>query len=144
MARVLVFLLFSFLNLSVVLASSDISIERIRGYFSSMRPDSVSIFMRINNHTPIDDSLIGCRVSIPEVVVELHNVKDGSMFKVEKINVPANGSVELKRGGFHIMLFNVPIDIMEGQEVGITLIFEKAGEKALSFKLERMKDMHMH
>ena len=57
--------------------------------------------------------------------VELHNVVMENnvmqMRQVEAIEVPANGQVELKPGGFHVMLIGLNRDLKEGDEVTIKL-----------------------
>ncbi|RMD75781.1 MAG: copper chaperone PCu(A)C, partial [Chloroflexi bacterium] len=57
--------------------------------------------------------------------VELHNVVMENnvmqMRPVEAIEVPANGQVELKPGGFHVMLIGLTRDLNEGDEVTIKL-----------------------
>lgn len=64
--------------------------------------------------------------------VELHTVemKDGvmQMRPVEGgIDVPANGEVQLKPGGFHVMLIGLKQDLKAGDTVALKLQFEKAG-----------------
>ncbi len=51
-----------------------------------------------------------------------------SMQPVESIDVPANGSVALEPGGFHIMLLDVKKVLAVGDTIEVTLTFEKAGE----------------
>ncbi|MBS1837464.1 MAG: copper chaperone PCu(A)C [Actinobacteria bacterium] len=51
-----------------------------------------------------------------------------TMQPVEKIPVPADGSVELKPGGLHVMLFGLKKDLAVGMTVPVTLTFEKAGQ----------------
>lgn len=66
-------------------------------------------------------------------MVQLHEVvTEGSSSKMQEkpggFEVPANGMVELKPGGFHIMLMDVKDAPAEGSMVEVTLTFEKAGE----------------
>jgi copper(I)-binding protein len=51
-----------------------------------------------------------------------------SMQPVEAIEVPADGSVALEPGGFHIMLLDVKKVLAVGDTIEVTLTFEKAGE----------------
>lgn len=65
-------------------------------------------------------------------MVQLHEViTEGSTSKMQEkpggFPVPANGSVELKPGGYHIMLMNLKQRPKEGETVELTLTFEKAG-----------------
>jgi copper(I)-binding protein len=136
---ILIFTLFSSVSLA-----GDISIDDISGMFS-MRPDTGAVFMKIKNSGNMDDALIGAKTDIKDVVVELHDVKNGQMFKIEKISLPAKSTVELKKGGLHIMLFNLPIELKEGEEFKLTLIFEKAGEVTVPVKLSSSRhEMHHH
>ena len=50
------------------------------------------------------------------------------MKEVEQIDIPAGGSVQLKPGGYHIMLMELAKPIAAGDTVPVTLTFEKAGE----------------
>jgi len=50
------------------------------------------------------------------------------MTPVEKIEVPANGKVELKSGSFHVMLIGLRHDLKEGEVVKLTLTFQNAGK----------------
>jgi copper(I)-binding protein len=65
--------------------------------------------------------------------VQLHEViTEGSTSRMQEkpggFPVPANGTLELKPGGFHIMMMDVEKPVTEGQEVSLTLTFEKAGD----------------
>ena len=63
--------------------------------------------------------------------VQLHQsvMKDNvmSMSPVDTIDVPAKGQVELKPGGYHIMLVGLKQDLKIGDQIQLTLVFEKAG-----------------
>ena len=66
-------------------------------------------------------------------MVQLHEViTEGSSSKMQEkpggFPVPANGQVELKPGGYHVMLMDLKQQPKEGEKVEITLKFEKAGE----------------
>lgn len=87
-------------------------------------------YMTIMNHGAITDRLTGA-VSDVAGAVEIHQttMQDDvmSMSPVEAIEVPANGQVELKPGGYHIMLIGLKQEIKVGDKVKLTLSFEKAG-----------------
>lgn len=116
--------------------ASSIIIEDVSGIFSPKIPDAGAVFMKIRNKGTEDDFLIDSRVNIKGVRTELHDVKDGRMFQIERIPIPAKSSVELKRGSLHVMLFGLPLEIKEGDEIIVTLIFEKAGEKVVKFNIK--------
>jgi copper(I)-binding protein len=51
-----------------------------------------------------------------------------TMQPVESIPVPAGEKVELKPGGYHVMLLDVKKVLAVGDTIDVTLTFEKAGE----------------
>ena len=65
--------------------------------------------------------------------VEIHNMSmnDGvmEMKAVEAIDVPANKTVSLKPGGYHVMLKMLAASINQGDSVPIKLTFEGADKK---------------
>jgi copper(I)-binding protein len=52
-----------------------------------------------------------------------------TMKQVSSITIPAGGSVSLKPGGYHVMLIDLKKPIVAGDEIDLTLTFEKAGEQ---------------
>ena len=73
---------------------------------------------------------------------EIHNVemKDGvmKMFPVEGIDIPADDTVELKSGSYHIMLFGAKRLFQPGDEFPLVLTFEKAGQATIEAKVEKI------
>jgi copper(I)-binding protein len=56
---------------------------------------------------------------------------DGSMMgmqKMDRLEIPAGGSVELKPGSYHLMLIGLTHELKAGEKIDITLKFEKAGD----------------
>lgn len=110
-------------------------------------------YLEITNGTDTDDALLSASVE-PSVAgkVELHEtttaMTDGTgmtgstgmtgttmagsgmmqMKPVDRIPVPAGGTAELKPGGYHIMLLELPEPLETGATFEITLTFEEAGE----------------
>ena len=64
--------------------------------------------------------------------VQLHTMKmEGNvmqMREVKQIDVPANGTVDLKPGGLHLMFMNIKAPLKAGDLVPVKLKFAKAGE----------------
>lgn len=98
---------------------------------NSMGGKTSAIYMVIYNQTNQDDRLIGAKTSIAETV-EIHETRMENdimrMQKVDGVEIPANGKVELKPGGYHIMLINLKQDLKAGEKVPFTLVFDKNGE----------------
>ncbi|MFN7151064.1 MAG: copper chaperone PCu(A)C [Microthrixaceae bacterium] len=51
-----------------------------------------------------------------------------SMRQVQRIDVPADGTVALEPGGYHVMLLDVQKELVPGDTIEVTLTFERAGE----------------
>ncbi|MFN3374522.1 MAG: copper chaperone PCu(A)C [Chloroflexus sp.] len=81
-------------------------------------------YMVLENKGSTADAIVKAESDVAKTV-ELHNVimenNVMQMRPVEAIEVPANGQVELKPGGFHVMLIGLTRDLKEGEEVLIKL-----------------------
>lgn len=51
-----------------------------------------------------------------------------TMQQVQRIEVPADGTVALEPGGYHVMLLDVQKELVPGDTIEVTLTFERAGE----------------
>ena len=87
-------------------------------------------YMLIENHTAEDDQLLSAATDVA-ATVELHESAESggmmTMTPVSAIPVPANGQVELAPGGLHIMLIGLTRELVAGEDVTLSLTFEKAG-----------------
>lgn len=63
-------------------------------------------------------------------IVELHEVKNEggvmAMRPVPRLPLPAGGTLELKPGGYHVMLLGLTRPLHAGDTVKVTLTFEKS------------------
>jgi periplasmic copper chaperone A len=50
------------------------------------------------------------------------------MQKMDRLEIPAGGSVELKPGSYHLMMIDLTRELKAGEKIDITLKFEKAGD----------------
>lgn len=110
----------------------------IHGQRAALSPTfgrTASIFLTIQNAGDGADALLDARVDVPGAVAEIHQVTDGRMVRSKKVAVPANGRVELRPGGLHIMVFNLPRDVGAGTELTLRLAFERSGEKQTSVRI---------
>ena len=88
-------------------------------------------FLTITNASYQPDRLIGA-ASPNAAAVQLHTMTmDGGIMRmrqlVDGIPIPANGSVELKPGGMHIMFMGVRAPFRPGGQIKLSLRFAKAG-----------------
>lgn len=95
-----------------------------------MGPTS-AIYMILSNGGKEADALVAVKAEV-SVKVELHQTTVTNdvmrMEPVDKIEIPAGGQVELKKGGLHVMLLGVKQELKAGDLFKATLLFSKAGE----------------
>lgn len=93
------------------------------------------MFMFIENTGDTDDTLIGASTAIAKMV-QIHQttVTDGvaQMGELEGgLEIPAGSVVELRPGGYHVMLMDLTEDLVEGKTITVTLIFASGTEITL-------------
>lgn len=93
-----------------------------------------AVYMTIRNMTDVEDKLVKAESDIAEAI-ELHAVEDNNgvmeMRPVPQLDIPAGGEVELRPGGFHVMLIGLNQELTPGSLIDVTLQFEQAGEIAV-------------
>ena len=86
------------------------------------------------------DKLIGVAGDIAKDI-QIHSmITEAGIMKMREIkslDVPANGKVELKPGGFHVMLIGLKDGLKEGATFPLKLKFEKAGEVTVKVTAEK-------
>ena len=50
------------------------------------------------------------------------------MRPIERLEIPAGGTMELKPGSYHVMLIDLTSELKVGDKIELTLTFEKAGD----------------
>lgn len=112
-------------------------------YVRSSTPSSVTgaaFFVLINN-SDTDDRLIAARSDVAKRV-ELHTHQEDAngvmkMMEIEGgIPVPAGGMHALRRGGDHVMLMGLTAPLRQGEQISVTLTFEKAGDIDVSVPVD--------
>ena len=88
-------------------------------------------FMHLKSSS--DAALVAAASPVAKVV-EIHEMKqEGNMMKmnaVDRVALPAGKTVELKPGGYHVMLMDLAQPLKEGDTVPLTLTVEDtAGKK---------------
>lgn len=94
-------------------------------------------FLKIENKGAAD-KLVGASSSVSKAV-ELHTMSmEGNVMKMREIkgiDIPANGKVELKSGGLHLMFIDLKEQLKPGSTINVKLKFEKSGEVEVPFKV---------
>ena len=128
-------------------AESQIMVKDAYARVASKAAKAGAAFFEIHNMGDTDDRLIGVTSDVA-VKTELHTHKDMGdgvmkMMHVEEgFAVPAGGTHMLARGGDHVMMMGLTRPLGHGDEVAVVLVFEEAGEIALTIPvdLERAED----
>lgn len=115
---------------------------------ASVAGGNSAIYMMIKNGTGEDDVLLSAKSSVANAA-ELHlsSVDENgvmSMKQQENIPVPANGMVELKPGGLHVMLIGLSNDLKVGDEFEVTLNFKNAGTMTFKVQVKDSPDVMEH
>lgn len=97
-------------------------------------------YMTITNQGSSADRLVSVSSDISDKA-EIHEmaVKDGvmTMRPVEGgLEIPAGATVELKPGGYHLMLMGLKRPLAKGESFPASLTFEKAGSVTVEFRVE--------
>ncbi|WP_395770508.1 copper chaperone PCu(A)C [Arenimonas sp.] len=102
-------------------------------------------FVEIRNAGKSVDRLVSASSDVADRV-EIHEMKmAGEVMQMrhltEGLVISAGQSVQLKPGSYHLMLMAPKKPIAEGQKVTITLVFEKAGKRAVEFTAAKQPPM---
>lgn len=89
--------------------------------------DATGAYLTISSQEPL--TLVGVATPAAEIA-EVHEMKmDGDIMRMrmaERIEIKAGEALELKPGGYHLMLMSLTAPIQTGQEIELSLQFEKA------------------
>lgn len=114
----------------------QITLEDPYGELSPVFIGAGSLYLKIRNEGG-RDALIGATVDLPQTVIELHDVRDNRMVRITKVDVPARKTVELRPGGLHLMVFNLPKAVQSGSELALKLKFDRSGERSVQVRLRK-------
>ncbi|WP_443073636.1 copper chaperone PCu(A)C [Streptomyces sp. NBC_01429] len=94
------------------------------GYMPKPVSDMAAGFLTVTNSGRSADRLTSITSDISDDVT-IHRTENAKMREVKSFDIPADGELDLERGGNHIMFANLKKRPSQGQEVGIELHFEK-------------------
>ncbi len=134
--------------ISVVLFTScqsgppQITIEGAKAEMSPAVVGEAMVGMKILNKGGSDE-LTAVKTDIPGASTMFHIMEGERMVRVAAVKIPAKGTVDLKMGGSHIMIADMPKTITEGSHFNLTLVFAKSGEKQIPLIIQGSSMMHM-
>jgi len=105
---------------------------------------TAAIYMTLVNHGPVDDRLLSVTTPIAgeaEVHITVSENGISRMRPAGPLTVAPGSPIELKPGGYHIMLMDLKAPLAEGQSVSVSLTFEKAGKIDTTAVVEKAGSM---
>ncbi|MFB8106157.1 MULTISPECIES: copper chaperone PCu(A)C [Streptomyces] len=98
----------------------------VGAYLPQPVSDMAAGFLVVQNSGSSADRLTSVTSPLSDDVT-IHETKNQQMREVSSFEVPANGELDLERGGNHIMFMNLKKKPKQGEKVSVELHFEKAG-----------------
>lgn len=123
-------------------AADDISV--LDPYVRAMPPGQPTSagFLGLQNNSDQDHALVAAEGDFARVLeLHTHTMIDGMMHmdQLEEINVLAGKVVMLQPGGLHLMIMGLKKDLMPGETVSITLVFEDGSKKHLDLPVRKVQ-----
>jgi len=98
-------------------------------------------YLKLANKGPVDRLVAATSPAAGSV--EIHSMSmEGDVMKmrqVDAIELATGQTVELKPGGYHLMLMGLKAPLKAGEKFPLTLKFEKAGEVVVTVNVEEPK-----
>lgn len=128
------------LGLAGVAHAGEIEIVDSYARVGSPMAKSGAAFLVIRNGSEADDQLVAVFSDVA-MRTELHtHVMDGDVMKMREVEggfpVPAGGTLEMQRGGDHVMMMGLTERLTDGQMIELTLTFRDAGEMVISVEVD--------
>ena len=115
------------LLMTAALAQAQIQVEGAWARASVQGQKATGAFMKL---TAKDGAKLVSASSPAAGVTEVHEMKmEGDVMKMRAIpalDLPAGKAVELKPGGYHVMLMDLKAALMKDTEVPLTMVFKDA------------------
>lgn len=131
-------IMLKFIMSSLLLASfalsADIDIENVYVKATPQNAKASAAFMKITNNTDKEISLISGKSDVSKFTEIHEHIKEDGMMKmirVKELKIPAKSSVELKPGGYHVMLIDLLKPLNTKEKVDLTLNFSDSKSIAL-------------
>ena len=145
------YLLHTFAALATLIAASaafaqgngpSIAVEQPYARATPAGAQTGAVYMTLDNKSHVADRLtaassdVAAKLQIHEMavvngVMQMRQLADG-------LPIPADGSVALKPGSYHVMLIGLKKPLTAGESFPLTLTFEKAGNISVTVPVQAM------
>lgn len=145
---IFIWMIASVLSLSVPVANAQ-SVQIKDAFVRATNPGQTvgGGYLTIENPNANADKLMSVTYAKASSV-QIHEMKmEGDkmiMRDIGTLAIPAKSKVELKPGGFHLMLMGLKEQLNDGDVIAITLQFEKAGKVDVNMPVKAMSHAKMH
>ena len=92
-------------------------------------------YAHIANAGSSADNLVAVSITGAASTSVHQTTEKGGMEAVDRLTIPANGSVDLKPGSYHIMIMGLPRPLQAGESLPLEFTFERAGKIAVEAKV---------
>jgi periplasmic copper chaperone A len=128
--------------LTQVTDRTSITIERPWARATPSGAKTGAAYMTIDNKSGIADWLTGMSSDVADKL-QIHEMKvENGVMKMREVTgglpIPAGGSVVLKPGSYHVMLFGLKNPLTAGETFPLSLTFEKAGNISVTVPVQAM------
>lgn len=100
-----------------------------------------AIYMTLKNGTDAADRLVSAQADVAKTIEIHETVMNGDVMQMQPVagglEVPAKGQVELKPGGYHVMLIGLTRDLNEGEKFPVTLTFASGATLKLEAEVKQ-------
>jgi len=132
--------------------ASSLSVDQVWSRAMPPTAPTGAVYFTLQNPGDQTDRLVAVhtpRAKKAELHTHVHEGELMRMKQIDSVEVPANGKVEFKPGGSHVMLFELSEPLVAGEQFPLTLKFEHAGEVTVNVKIqdqapESAGHEHMH
>ena len=121
--------------LAAATAQAEIHVQDAWARFTVAGQQAGGVFMQLSNDGQADVLVGGSSPLAEKVEIHTHSMRDGKMQMHEiegGLPLPANQSVSLKPGSYHVMLIGLKQPLTGGNSFPLTLKFRDAPEQTLT------------
>jgi copper(I)-binding protein len=126
------------------MTSAPITVERAWARATPGTITTGGAYMIVIDHGTAPDRLIGVATPIAGKAEVHETTNENGVMKmrmVDGVTVEPGKSLELKPGGYHVMMTDLKQPLKEGDSFPLTLTFEKAGSIAVTVKVGKVGAM---
>ena len=125
--------------------STSIAVEQPWARATPSGAKTGAVYMTIDNKSDTADRLTGVSSAVADKL-QIHEMKlENGVMQMREISgglpIPADGSVVLKPGSYHVMLIGLKKPLTAGETFPLTLTFEKAGNISVTVPVQAMGAM---